>query len=88
MATLRTNYKDDVFSGNRKYNMINNGDGSYSFVDVTQYTQQGDSYGANDINTLNQTVNDLSQGSGGLVVSNVPIPIADRNPGSLYFFRS
>ena len=25
---LKTNYKDDIFSGNRKYNMIQNADGT------------------------------------------------------------
>lgn len=57
--SLRTNYKDDVFSGNRKYTMINNQDGTVSFTDSTEYTQEGDTYGAAQINEANQKVNDL-----------------------------
>ena len=62
MATLKTNYKDDVFSGKRKYTQINNGDGTISFNDVTTYTQVGDSYGASEINEQNDTINNLQIG--------------------------
>lgn len=57
---LRTDYKDDVLSsGNlRKYQMINNGDGTVSFQDVTVYQQTGDTFGAGDINNTNQAVNE------------------------------
>lgn len=54
---LKTNYKEDVFSGNRKYNMINNGDGTVSFEDVTDYSQVGDTFGAADINETNSAIN-------------------------------
>ena len=57
MSTLKTNYTDDVFSGNRKYNMITNDDGTVSFVDVTVYSTEGDSFGASDINAINTEVN-------------------------------
>lgn len=53
---LKTNYKEDIFSGNRKYNMINNGDGTVSFEDVTEYSQVGDTFGAADINATNDTI--------------------------------
>ena len=56
---LKTDYKDDVFSGNRKYNMITNDDGTISFEDVTEYEQTGDTYGAGQINNVNNTVNSL-----------------------------
>ena len=57
---LRTDYKDDILSsGNlRKYKMINNGDGTVSFQDVTVYQQTGDTFGAGDINNTNQAVNE------------------------------
>lgn len=80
---LRTNYKDDVFTGNRKYRMISNGDGTVSFEDVTEYSQVGDFYGAADVNELNDTVNNL-----GITVSDTPIPVAQRKDGGLYFFYS
>lgn len=61
MADLKTNYKDDVLdttqNTKRKYQMIDNGDGTVSFEDVTEYLQQGDSFGANDINDTNEEVN-------------------------------
>lgn len=61
MADLKTDYKDDVLdttqNTRRKYQMINNGDGTVSFEDVTEYLQQGDSFGADDINDTNEEVN-------------------------------
>lgn len=59
MSNLRTNFKDDVFEGRRKYTQINNGDGTVSFTDSTQYTQVGDSYGAAQINETNDVVNNI-----------------------------
>lgn len=56
---LKTNYKDDVFEGNRKYTLTQGGDGKYEIIDSTNYTVQGDTFGANDINTTNATVNAL-----------------------------
>ncbi len=56
---LKTDYKDDVFSGQRKYTMTDNGDNTVSFTDVTTYSQIGDSFGTSDINEINQTINDL-----------------------------
>ena len=55
--TLKTDYKDDVLDTSvnerRKYQMIQNGDGTVSFVDVTEYSQVGDSFGGADINATN-----------------------------------
>lgn len=59
MSNLRTNYKDDVFTGKRKYSEIDNGDGTISFDDVTDYAQVGDSYGAAQINETNDVINNL-----------------------------
>lgn len=83
MAALKTNYKDDVFTGKRKYTMTNNGDGTVSFTDVTQYSQIGDNYGASDINMQNQAINQK-----GTVVSNTIIPVSRRIEGNSYFFYS
>lgn len=57
---LKTNYKDDVFEGNRKYTLTQGGDGKYEIADSTRYTVQGDTFGANDINTTNSAVNALA----------------------------
>lgn len=56
---LKTTYKDDVFSGNRKYQMVDNGDGTTSPLDVTEYSQEGDYFGAADINATNAAINGL-----------------------------
>lgn len=55
--TLKTDYKDDVFTGNRKYNVIKNNDETISLEDVTQYSQEGDLFSSNDINTTNNEMN-------------------------------
>ena len=54
---LKTDYKEDVFEGKRKYKLISNQDGTTEIVDETAYTQEGDSFGANDINATNAAVN-------------------------------
>lgn len=65
MADLKTNYKDDVLDTSknekRKYRMIQNEDGTVSFEDVTEYTQQGDAFGAADINATNAKINEQNQ---------------------------
>lgn len=61
MADLKTNYVDDVLDTTknqvRKYQQIQNNDGTVSFVDVTEYTQVGTSFGAKDINDTNAAIN-------------------------------
>ena len=65
MADLKTNYKDDVLDTSknekRKFRMIQNDDGTVSFDDATEYTQQGDAFGAADINATNAKINEQSQ---------------------------
>lgn len=55
--SLRTDYKDDIYSGKRRYRIIQNDDGTVSFDDVTDYTQDGDIYSAGDVNATNKAVN-------------------------------
>ena len=59
---LPTNFVDDILSpsmgGKRKYRIIDNGDDTYSFEDVTDYTQTGSDFGAGQINATNQAVNE------------------------------
>lgn len=61
MADLPTNLKDDILDSSvntrRKYRMIENEDGTYSFEDLTEYNQVGDEYGAGLINETNRQVN-------------------------------
>lgn len=74
MADLKTNYVDDVLDTTknqlRKYQQIQNDDGTVSFVDVTEYTQVGTSFGAKDINDTNAAINDVN---GKLNINNIGI---------------
>lgn len=64
MADLKTNYVDDVLDTTknqlRKYQQIQNDDGTVSFVDVTEYKQVGTSFGAKDFNDTNAAINDVN----------------------------
>lgn len=61
IAKLPVNFQDDVIdttvSDKRRYNLINNSDGTVSLEDVTTYERIGSMYGAEEINKLNGTVN-------------------------------
>lgn len=61
---LKENYKDDILdvsvNTKRKYRMTENQDGTVSFDDETEYTQQGDSFGASDMNAVGVEVNGIS----------------------------
>lgn len=63
-ATLPVNFKDDVLAsamnGKRRFNMIQNSDGTVSFEDVTDYTQVGSTFGAAQINATNEAVNNAA----------------------------
>ena len=62
-TNLPTNYTDAVYSGLKKYQMINNGDGTVSFQDVTDYSQEENSFfGADDANAMNGAINDIMSG--------------------------
>lgn len=54
---LKTDYKDAVYTGDRKYTQTNNTDGTISLVDATAYSTEGDTFGAADINATNTAVN-------------------------------
>lgn len=55
---LPTDYTDAVWSGLKKYNQIDNSDGTVSLQDVTVYTNKEKSFfGANDANRMNEALN-------------------------------
>jgi membrane protease subunit (stomatin/prohibitin family) len=64
MSNLPTNYVDDVLNADvntrRKYQMIQNSDGTVSLVDVTDYDTVGSSIGAAQINAQNTKINQNS----------------------------
>lgn len=59
---LPVNFTDDLLAesmdGKRKYRMIDNGDGTVSLEDVSEYLQMGSVFGAGQINSTNQAVNE------------------------------
>lgn len=57
--SLKTDYKDAIpASGTlRKYEMIDNDDGTFSFQDVTEYSQVGDKAQASVFNGIGEEVN-------------------------------
>ena len=61
MYRLKTDYKDDVFNGHRKYIVLDNGDGTKTFTDNTVYSQIGDKFGAKDLNAITKTLNALQE---------------------------
>ena len=59
--SLKTDYKDDVFAGNRKYRKTDNPDGTISLADATTYNQVGSTFAAADINATNAAINTLKE---------------------------
>jgi|GEM_PF-950837 Microcystin-dependent protein len=57
MSVLKENFKDDAFVGNRKYQLVNNADGTVSLVDVTTYTQVGDFFDSATLNGITIEIN-------------------------------
>lgn len=63
MTPLRTNYTDATWTGDKKYRLINNSDGTVSLQDVTVYTNKANSFfGASDANAMNEAINSLANG--------------------------
>lgn len=62
---LPTNFLDDIMNvsmnGKRRYNLINNPDGTISLEDVTKYDQVGSAFGGGQINQTNAVVNGLNE---------------------------
>lgn len=57
---LPVDYTDAVWSGLKRYNQINNEDGSVSFQDITAYTGKEKSFfGAKDANRMNEALNTI-----------------------------
>ena len=65
MAQLKTDYKDQLLNTSvntqKKYRQTTNADGTISLTDATSYSQEGDTFGAKDINATNIIVNSCLQ---------------------------
>lgn len=59
--SLKEDYKNDMYEGRRKYNLIKNTDDTVSLDDVTQYAQEGDTFTASDVNVTNHAVNQMDK---------------------------
>lgn len=72
MATnLKTDYKDYIPPESGKRYIITTDSQGYSTIqDATEYTQEGDTFGANDINTTNNTINNLTAADVGALPAN------------------
>ena len=57
---LPVDYTDAVWAGLKRYNQINNEDGSVTFQDITSYTGKEKSFfGAKDANRMNEALNTI-----------------------------
>lgn len=60
---LPVNFEDDIIdttvSDKRRYNLINNSDGTVSLDDVTTYKKVGNNFGKEQVNKINGTINQL-----------------------------
>lgn len=59
MKQLKTDYRDAMYDGQRRYRLVKNEDDTYSILDATAYTREGDRFGENDINGTNLAINAL-----------------------------
>lgn len=59
IADLKINYKDAQYKV-KKFNISNNTDGTVTLADATEYTVEGDSFGAKDINNTNERINQIT----------------------------
>lgn len=57
--SLKTDYKDDIYEGSRRYRITPNDDGTSTITDATTYTQKGDKFGQNDVNAINIEINKI-----------------------------
>lgn len=60
---LKVNYQDAQWTGNRRFVEIDNGDGTLSFKDLTNYTNTDEDstfFGATDANQMNRAMNQIA----------------------------
>lgn len=57
---LKTDYKDAAWTGDRLYKITAAENGNSKIEDATEYTVEGDQFGAKDINETNERINRMS----------------------------
>lgn len=71
-TNLPTDYTNVKWSGLKKYNEINNSDGTVSFQDVTKYSESEKSYfSATDANQMNGAINTIMGNSAKIALCEV-----------------
>ena len=92
MATnLKTDYKDYIPPESGKRYIITTDSQGYSTIqDATEYTQEWDTFGANDINTTNNTINNLTAADVGITEMHQTITASTqfKTPYSAAAFRT
>ena len=83
--SLKTDFKNDKFAGKRKYAVTENGDGTVSFDDVTEYETVEDIYGATEVNAsnsaINQNTDDIAQIKG---IAEITLPVSGWSSSAPY----
>ena len=94
MVDLKTDFKDDALDTSvneqRKYEIVQNDDGTVSLKDRTVYLQTGDSFGAAELNAICLAINQLIAQLNGWtieVVNSLP-PESSRKEKTLYLSKS
>ena len=59
--SLKTDYRDDIYEGSRRWSITQNEDGTYNISDATSYTQKGDKFGQNDVNAITGEINRMTR---------------------------
>lgn len=59
--SLKTDYRDDIYEGSRRWSVTQNEDGTYNISDATSYTQKGDKFGQNDVNAITGEINRMTR---------------------------
>lgn len=84
-STLPTNFVDDIIAssmgGRRRYKLIENPDGTVSLEDVTDYTQEGSSFGAAQVNATNTAVNNSADKAN--IIDDLDDLMANKTPGKI-----
>lgn len=84
-AVLPTNFQDDILSENmnnkRRYNVIQNSDGTISLEDATDYTQVGSNFGAAQINQTNNAINESADKN--KIIDDIEDIVANTQPGMI-----
>ncbi len=57
---MKTDWKDDIFT-QRKIRLTENSDGTVTPEDATEYTQQGDTFGAKELNAIGEEINEVKK---------------------------